>query len=300
MNQQRAHAARARTVGLVRALKAAGVVKRRRKVPRAKHPMAIERAYAVEIVKLVRAAAAEVRREIEPQIARWEAEYANETRGDARQDESLPARVAAYVRRISNKFMAAIRPAMLNDLAWRFGSRTNNWSREQTNRQVRAALGVDVIGTEPNLAPLVDAFVTENVALIRTVPQRYLENVEGVVLRGVTSGTLPRDIAAQLAEAEGVAERRAALIARDQVGKFYGRLNEVRQKRIGVKHYTWETVGDNRVRPEHEEREGNTYSWTAEDATDDAPFLGAEEQPGQPVNCRCGATPSFDDLLDGL
>lgn len=300
--QTRAASAKARTIGLVRALKRNGLAKRRRKVPRTKYPLAIERAYAVEIARLVQGAMTEVRRQIEPELARWSEEFQNEARADAaRADQSLPARVAAFVKRVANAFLEAIRPTALEDLARRFASRTNTWSREQTNKQVRAALGVDVFTAEPNLAPLVDAFLAENVALIRTVPQKFLEDVEGVVLRGVTSGTLPRDIAKQLVETEGVAERRAALIARDQVGKFYGRLNETRQRRLGGETYFWTTVGDNRVRPEHEEREGVEYAWTKEDARRlGVEYLPPEEQPGQPIACRCGAEMNADRILDAL
>lgn len=300
--QSNAGAAKARTIGLARRLKAAGLAKRRRKVPKPRHPLAIERAYAAEIARFVKAAAEVVRREIEPNIERWTAEVQAETRIDGlRTDAGAAARIAALIRQVANRLLAAIRPTVLDELAERFAKRTNEWSKQETNRQVRAALGVDVFGAEPNLAPLADAFTAENVALIRTVPQRYLENVEGVVLRGVTSGTLPRDIAKQLAETEGVAERRAALIARDQVGKFYGKLNEVRQRKLGGETYFWRTVNDNRVRPEHEERDGVEYAWTPEDAKRlGVEYLPPEEQPGQPPACRCLAEPNFDRLLDGL
>lgn len=299
--QSNAGAAKARTIGLARKLKAAGLAKRRRRVPKPRHPLAIERAYAAEIARLVQAAAEAVRREVEPNLARWVAEAQAESRVDGiRTDAGVAARIAAFIRQVANRLLGAIRPTALDELAERFARRTNEWSKQETNRQVRAALGVDV-GAEPNLGPLADAFTAENVALIRTVPQRYLENVEGVVLRGVTSGTLPRDIAKQLAETEGVAERRAALIARDQVGKFYGKFNEVRQRKLGVETYTWRTVNDNRVRPEHEERAGVEYAWTPEDAKRlGVAYLPPEEQPGQPINCRCGAEPNFDRLLDGL
>ena len=302
MKQAHVAQARARLVAEIRARKAMNVKGRRRRIPRSKHPIAIEREYARAIGGLAAQAHAVVQREIVPELARWVAEgQADLDRVDGlRTDAGLGKKITDFVRRVANRFPDAIRPTALEDLAARFASRTSAWNKAETNRQVRAAVGVDVFAAEPNLAPLVETFVAENVALIRTIPQRYFEQVEGVVLRGATSGTLPRETAKQLASQFEITERRVALIARDQVGKFYGSVNKARQQRLGVKHFVWQSVSDNRVRPEHEERDGNTYSWTAEDATDDAPFLGNDELPGIPINCRCGSDPVLDDLLEGL
>jgi SPP1 gp7 family putative phage head morphogenesis protein len=75
---------------------------------------------------------------------------------------------------------------------------------------------------------------------------------------------------------------RARLIARDQVGKLYGQINAARQQAIGVTHFVWQTSNDERVRDEHEERNGKTYSYAN-------PPDG--ELPGQPIQCRCVANP---------
>ncbi len=86
----------------------------------------------------------------------------------------------------------------------------------------------------------------------------------------------------------GFGERRSKLIARDQVGKLYGQLNASRQKDIGVEKFTWRTVGDERVRDEHEALDGEVFSY------DDPPEEGL---PGEEVLCRCSAEPLFSDLL---
>ena len=292
---------RPRVIAEIRARRAMTPKARRRRIPKQAPPRAIEREYAKAIQSLLREAAAVVAREITPALAGWSAEARAELdRLDAVRADGIGQRIAAYIRRVGGRLLSSIRPTALDALAERFADRTSSWSRAQVNRQVRAAVGVDVFASEPNLAPLVDTFVAENVALIRNVPEQFLTNVEGLVLRGVTSGTLPRDIAEQLADAEGVALRRAKNIARDQVGKFYGRLNSVRQQRLGVKTYTWTTANDNRVRPEHEERDGKVYAWNPEDATDEIEYLPPEEQPGGPPMCRCGAEANVDELLDGL
>jgi len=53
---------------------------------------------------------------------------------------------------------------------------------------------------------------------------------------------------------------------------------------MGVEKFIWRTANDERVRPEHSARDGNTYTWA------NAPEGG----PGAPINCRCFAEPVFD------
>jgi SPP1 gp7 family putative phage head morphogenesis protein len=275
---------------------------RRRRPPKARAPKPGEREYARAIAEVAEAARAAVDREIVPMLAAWSDEARRELDrvDDVRMDEGLGRRVSDLVRRVAARFVEAIRPAALEDLASRFASRTAQWSRAETDRRVKAAIGVDVFTAEPNLGPLAEVFVAENVALIRTIPERYFAQVEGVVLRGAASGTLPRDMASQLAEQFEVSRRRAAVIARDQVGKFYGEVNKARQQKLGLKTYTWRTVGDNRVRSEHEAREGKVYAWNPEDAVDGVEYLPPEEQPGAPILCRCSAEANVEELLDSL
>ena len=302
MKQAARAAARERVVAEIRLRRALGMAKPRRRVPKQLPPRGVEREYAKALREVVARLSDTLVSEVVSQLPAWSAEASRELDhlDSARLDAGIASKIAAFIRTIGDRLRAAIRPDALADLARRFADRTTDWSRVQTNRQVRAAVGVDVFTAEPALAAMVDVFVVENVALVTRMGADELASIEGTVLRGVTSGALPRDIAAQLAEQVEITKRRATLIARDQVGKLYGNVNKVRQQKLGVTKFTWTTVQDNRVRTEHEDRAGRVYSWTAEDATDEAPWLGAEELPGQPINCRCSGEPVLDDLLAGL
>ena len=52
-------------------------------------------------------------------------------------------------------------------------------------------------------------------------------------------------------------------ITRDQTNKMTGQLNQIRQGQLGIKEFIWQTVKDERVRDEHVERDGVTYSWSS-------------------------------------
>lgn len=151
----------------------------------------------------------------------------------------------------------------------------------------RFGVGVDVYRSEPWLAQAQNNWVAQNSALIKTVPEQYMARVETVIRSGVMAGESPRSLAEKIRKEGGVSERRAMVIARDQIGKANAELTRNRQEDLGIKTYTWVTSHDERVRSSHKERDGKLFSW------DKPPSDG---HPGFPIQCRCHAKPSFPPL----
>jgi len=160
--------------------------------------------------------------------------------------------------------------------------------RSQMIAVFRDYIGIDVIGLEPWLEKEVGKFVAENVALIKSIPSTEFAKIETMVARDVADGVRWEETAKDVRSRFSVSESRANLIARDQAGKFFGDLNKIRQEQLGVGRYTWRTMHDNRVRDEHEERDGKVYSW------DKPPPDG---HPGEAIQCRCFAEPDLSDVL---
>jgi SPP1 gp7 family putative phage head morphogenesis protein len=269
------------TAALVRARRLAGLSSQRprRVLPKQVLPSAIQQQYARELTGVVDIIEEEVRKET-PTFERILSSSAS-----LRQDANEGAQVRQGIDEITRRISA--RMPDLTNLAQKFATQTSTYQRIQLSRQVQAAFGTDVLTSDPNLAPLIDGFVAENVALIRDMPTKTLGEIEQTVLRGVTAGKLHRDIAAEIDQRFEVGRSRARLIARDQVGKFYGQVNAARQKDMGVEEFIWRTVNDGRVRERHRTRDGNRYDYAS-------PPNG--ELPGEPINCRCYAEPVFDEL----
>lgn len=156
------------------------------------------------------------------------------------------------------------------------------------NRQLRAAVSIDVVGGEAWLSGSIDEFTRENVALIKSIPTRFFDELETHIKRELADGARWEELIGVVEERYSVSQSRAELIARDQAGKFFGDLNRVRQTDLGIERFVWRTVRDNRVREEHEDRDGEVYEWAR-------PPDG--ETPGEPVNCRCYAEPDLQGLL---
>lgn len=165
------------------------------------------------------------------------------------------------------------------------------FNRRDLDRVLEATVGVGLPATEPGLGDLLRGFVGDNVRLITSVATQALDRVEGAVLRGFRRGRTNATIAAEIRAELGISKNRARLIARDQVASLNGELTQIRQTRMGVTEYIWRTSGDERVRPAHEELDGQRFRW------DDPP---PEGHPGEPINCRCVAEPVLDPLFEGL
>ena len=138
------------------------------------------------------------------------------------------------------------------------------------------------------LKKAVAQFTAENVALIRSVPEKYLAEVEASVHRAMAAGERHETLAKEIEERGKVATSRAAVISRDQVLKFNGSLNRVRMQNAGIESYVWRSVEDERVRDVHSEFNGNTYKWS------DPPGDGSAAEgthPGTGIFCRCWSEP---------
>lgn len=142
------------------------------------------------------------------------------------------------------------------------------------------------------LRQTIQQFTAENVALIKTLPTQYLSEVQQRVLQGMAKGLRHEEIADEIVERFAVARSRAALIARDQVNKFNGNLNKVRQENLGVTSFIWHTAGDERVRDRHADFNLKTYTWAEGTGEGDDPAVG--DFPGQAIQCRCFAEPVID------
>jgi len=157
-----------------------------------------------------------------------------------------------------------------------------NRSTRQTVRAVAGAVGVDV---RPYMVladiqgPLRVA-IGQNVALISRLNGDTAARVQAILLDGFNNRRSKAEIARALRETMGISDRRARLIAKDQIYKLNSEITKIRARQLGVKKYKWRTKRDSRVRKTHRAREGRTYTYAK------GPRTGP---PGYEINCRCHA-----------
>lgn len=268
--------------------KSLGIRYRIKRVPRMQHPIALEIDYAKYLRSIVEATAEGLRRELYPRLP-FLLRSAGASRRDAYTDD-LNEIIRAVRATVGDQFTdEQIRHAIRSK-----GIRVADWNRKQMTRVLSAALSIDVYTAEPWLTAELNGFVHTNAALIESIPRDMLREAEIRIQTGIRQGMRVEELEAQIEGAYGVnkkASNRAELIARDQVGKFNGDLNKMRQGSLGIEKYTWRTVKDERVRPFHADLEGTTQRW------DSPPVVSADGRrahPGEDYQCRCQAEPQLD------
>lgn len=153
--------------------------------------------------------------------------------------------------------------------------------------------GVDVYGRSERMNNALKAAVSQNISLIKSIPESYFNQIENIVLGNMRQGMRSSYIQAELVKQFGIRERHARLIARDQTTKINGELTRVNQLDRGIEFFQWVTSRDERVRHSHVEVAQRDvgygkgiYKW------DDLPIVDKQPAyPGSQIQCRCFAKP---------
>jgi len=190
---------------------------------------------------------------------------------------------------------AAIPDPVIQRGAQQTALRVTEWNGNQLNAQVQKVVKVNLYDSPTGLSEHLELFVSDNVKLIKSVAFGQLEDLKGVVTRGARAGLRHTEVAKQIEQQFGVTKRRAAVIARDQVGKLNGEMNQLRQQNLGVRRYRWSSSQDERVRDSHRKLNGTIQLWSTPPVVNER--TGERGHPGQPIQCRCSAIPIIDDVL---
>lgn len=127
------------------------------------------------------------------------------------------------------------------------------------------------------------AIAAEQVNLIRSIPQKYLADVQSATWNSVMKGSDMSALYKDIKSKYPIADRRAKLIARDQNHKATAVLENVRRMELGITHAVWRHSGAGKEpRPEHVAASGKRYKLK------DGMYLeGKWTYPGMEINCRC-------------
>lgn len=143
----------------------------------------------------------------------------------------------------------------------------------------------------PVMRDIVDATVHQNVALIKSIPAQYLEQVEGMVMRSVQTGRDLGQLSDDLQKRLGITKRRAALIARTQNEMATSAFNRVRLQEVGIEEAIWVHSGAGREpRPTHQKAGRERIRFSVSKGWFD-PAVKRFIQPGELINCRCVGRP---------
>lgn len=191
------------------------------------------------------------------------------------------------------KYEKTDRTSQVENIAQGFVSRGDAQNQAEVSTNLKNQTGVDLAGylrNSPNIAEKVNAMTSANVQLIKSIRSQYLDKVQNAVTQALVSGSLNKDLTAQIKSIGQTTEKRAAFIARDQSSKLNAALTQARHEDLGVKKYMWSTAGDERVRDSHAEKDGQIFEYANPPAD--------TGHPGHDVNCRCVQIAVFDETQE--
>ena len=177
---------------------------------------------------------------------------------------------------------------------------TTKLSIKDWKKMVQETVGIDLLDDYYSgefFEKALEAWTSDNVDLIKTIPHNTLSKMKEIVLEGYRNGRTTTKIVKAIQKEYGSSRRQAQLIARDQMAKLNSEVTQKQQEDAGVQEYVWSTSGDSRVREGHKKLNGKRFRW------DDPPVVDAKTgrrcHPGADYQCRCVALPVFDiDTLD--
>lgn len=262
----------------------------KRKTAILKAPDQVEREYTRILQWLVRQIVADTRRIVLPKLAGISKEYQSTLKQDGYSDD-LVIMLAALLDQIAQSTrVVELRLPALFALMARNNDRALIMAVKASTGQTlppaipgapKSLLGVSLYRAEPWLADMQEAWVRQNVALVKSIGTKYHDDLETIIRNGVFNGSSVKQVSDQIQAKFGVTKNRATLIAQDQVLSANSRLTQIRAMSIGVTSYIWESVGDSRVRPLHVELTGKEFTWENPHPT--------EGHPGTSIRCRCRA-----------
>lgn len=139
------------------------------------------------------------------------------------------------------------------------------------------------------LNEILKATIAENVSLIKSIPSKYFTDVQGAVMRSITSGNGLQDLVPALAKYKEITLRRARMISHDQSRKAFTSLTKQKMLNVGIQQAEWlHTKGSEHPRKSHIAMSGKIFD-LSKGMYD--PDVGEYIQPGYLVNCRCRYVP---------
>ena len=201
-------------------------------------------------------------------------------------------RATRLIGQAAKEWRDKFHPSALHAVVEQFGKRADHHARQQLDQQLRSAMGVPLSSLERPMSDRLGEWTARNVALVKTVPERYFDRLQEDVQDAFAGGMHPDTFADELADRYEMSERDAERIARDQMLKLSADLNHARFEALGVERAIWHTVNDNRVCDECFDLEGQEFDLA--EGIDGA-------LPGECHNCdRCYSEPVLDDLLGNV
>jgi len=243
--------------------------------------------FNAQLQQMIRSIKVDIDNILLPAIQSLEPQYI----GDAWPDD-----ITAIFSKLKRKWESPEFQGASTKIARSFIRALNAGNKKRFAKSVKkiGVVGIDIFGDSPKLQDILSASIADNTRLITSIPEKYLDQVQTIVMGNMRAGLRPSAMVDQLQKQFKITKNRAKLIARDQTSKANGELSKQRQEDTGFKYFKWSDSDDSRVRDRHEFLANQDigfgkgiYLWSKPPKDEN----GETVIPGSPINCRCTAIP---------
>lgn len=263
--------------------------KPKNKVLRGVHPNAgIEAAYRKNLDTLIT--------EMQASVEYWLTATYRQNEARITQDASPADLLQKSIRQLSRRWLKRF-DTMAGKLATYFATSVEQRSTSALRRILKDGGMTVEFQMTPAMKDVLTATVNQNMALIKSIPQQYLSEVEGMVMRSVQAGRDLSSLSDDLQKRYGITRRRAALIARSQNEMATSTFNKVRLVEAGVEEAVWvHSHAGKTYRKSHVKAGKDRVRYRIAEGWYD-PAEGRHIQPGELINCRCFSRPVIKGFL---
>lgn len=164
---------------------------------------------------------------------------------------------------------------------------SNGWKA----RSVQMSTELQNIVKNTPVGHVTQNIISEQVKYIKSLPIEAAGRVYDIhakAIQAMSAGERPGDFTEEIMRSGDVAESRARLIARTEIGRASTALTQARSLAIGSDGYIWRTADDGDVRHSHQKMEGKFVRWDSPPTLrEPGQSTGMTGHAGSLPNCRC-------------
>lgn len=242
-------------------------------VPGVKPPLSVEMSYRKDLMPVLNQTQKQLEERVYPLIDTYTKKFFTDT---------TQKEIFDQINAIS-KSMSFSLSTYAEQITKDFTKKANDENKKRLYDSFKKSFGVNLksLIKDENIQEPINTAISENVALIKTIPDEHLWRVKDALKQGFSEGSSAIDIRKLLRkDAFDISERRVRLIARDQTSKLNGELTKTRAVEVGGEEYIWMGRNDSLERKTHKENNNKKFRW------DTPPQTG---HPGADFQCRCWA-----------
>lgn len=183
---------------------------------------------------------------------------------------------------------------------------TMDFGEKEFERILKQGIHVDMPTSAQWWNDMKNSWAEDNYSLIVSNAKNYVSKINTLTEQAIVNGLSMSSLTKEIQKAtEGLSDKHCKLLARDQIGKLNGQINQTQMQEFGLDLYVWSTAFDDRVRDSHAIMEGLLCRWDDANVCSydngktwvERPGDAVRLHPGQDIQCRCVGLAFYPELI---